>query len=140
MASATAAPGSAVRVCTFTIALTIGAPFAAINRPLIGTRFPNFTFIVDERLFASAVNTTRSPAGEPFGSPRSPPPVAGPGAGFEGSVARPAVSTLLGVVLLELGRATTGGVGPEQLVALPPEFAPVAQNCSAWPMSSAAAV
>jgi len=47
---------------------------------------------------------------------------------------------LLGVVLLELGRATTGGVGTEQLVALPPALDPVTQNCSAWPMSSTAAV
>src|SRR5215208_4412294 len=54
-AAATAAPGTAVRLWTSRIAFAIGVPPGPSRRPLIGTRFPNFTFIVDERLLASAV-------------------------------------------------------------------------------------
>src|SRR4051794_6697498 len=70
-AEATAAPGIAVRVWISRIAFAIGVPSGPTSFPLIGTRFPNFALIVDERLFASAVSTTLSAAGDPLGEPRS---------------------------------------------------------------------
>src|SRR5215212_11881110 len=72
-ASATEAPGTAVRVWMLRIASAIGVPLGPTSRPPIGTRLPYFTLRLDERLFASAVRTTRSAAGDPFGCPRSAP-------------------------------------------------------------------
>src|SRR4051812_15663926 len=118
-----AAPGTAVCVCTDNVAPPIGAPFGPTSRPLIGARFPNFTFWLDERLLISAVSTTLSAAGLPFGCPRSPLPD-DETAGFElepGVVTWPGRSAVVAGVPVVAGcDAITAAVGAEQLVALPP--------------------
>src|SRR4051794_20168764 len=145
-AFAVAAPGIAVFVCTSSVAPPIGTPPGPTRRPLIGTRFPNFSFFVDERLFANAVSTTLSATGVPLGVPRLPAcgVDAEPEPDLVGSPGRSPGAAVVAVVPppVVAGEcvATTAGVGAEQLVALPPEFVAVTQNCSAWPTSPAVAV